>query len=109
MKNVMFLPFSAVEGFLQQETVMDKLRYAVKTMAEAHKSDYKLESLDYELEDAEWAEPYAAIYGYSVPLLADVQMCIEYLNELEDAFYMDDDPSWGTICVCYVPKEQRVN
>lgn len=109
MNEVMFLPTMAVEGFLKEETAMDKLRYAVTAMAEAHKVSCKLSELKYNPEEAEWAEPYAAIYGHNVPLLMDAEMLVDYLNKIENAFFLDADSSWGVICICYVPKEQRIN
>lgn len=112
MKNleIMFLPSNKIDMFLAMETPIAKLRYAVKALAESHGGlEYNLENLEYLPEMAEMAEPYAAIYGHNVPLLSDCRMLVEYLNGIEpNAFYLDDDPSWGTICICYIPEEQRL-
>lgn len=112
MKNldIMFLPSNKIEMFLAMETPVDKLRYAVKALAESHGGlEYNLESLEYEPERADVAEPFAAIYGHNVPLLMDCHMLAEYLNGIDpNAFYIEDSAFWGSICICYIPEEQRL-
>ena len=109
-EQIMFLPTSAIPTFLKQETVMDKLRIAIKALSLSHQVDYNLDDLEYDKEMAgAFAEPYASIRGYNVPLLTDCRMLVDYLNGIEsDAFYLDASETWGNICVCYIPEEQRV-
>ena len=105
----MFLPTQSVAEFLQQETATDKLRIAIKALSLSHQVDYNLDGLNYEQEEAECAEPYASLRGYNVPILADCRMLVDYLNAIEPgAFYLDASETWQNVCVCYIPKEQRV-
>ena len=108
--DIMFLPSNKVDMFLAIETPIAKLRYAVKALAESHGGvEYNLENLEYLPEMAEMAEPYAAIYGHSVPLISDCRMLVEYLNGIEpNAFYLDDSEFWGNICIGFIPEEQRL-
>ena len=108
-ENIMFLPTSAISAFVQEKSVMGKLCIAIKALAGSHNVEYNLEELIFDLEEAEFAEPYASLRGYNVPLLADCRMLVDYLNALEPgAFYLDASETWGNICVCYIPQVQRM-
>ena len=108
MEEIMFLPSGRIDMFLAMETPMDKLRYAVKALAKSHNVEYNLDELEYLEEYAYCAEPYASLRGHNVPLLMDCRMLVDYLNSIEpNAFYIDESETWGNICICYIPEEQR--
>ena len=109
-KQITFLRTSDIPSFMAAPSIVEKAKVAVKSLGESHHKHYNIESMDYEIDEAEWAEPYAFIHGYNVPILADMRMLCEYLNELEpNGFFLDEDPSWGCICLCYVPSCQRID
>lgn len=108
-EEIMFLPTSAIPGFMAAPSIVEKAKVAVKSLGESHHTDYNIESMDYDIDEADWAEPYASIRGYNVPILADMRMLCEYLNTLDpNGFYLDEDASWGCVCLCYVPSCQRL-
>lgn len=108
-KQITFLRTSDIPAFVAAPSIVDKAKVAVKSLGESHHKAYS-DHLDYEIDEAECAEPYAAIYGYNVPILADMRMLCEYLNTLDpNGFYLDEDASWGCVCLCYVPYCQRLD
>lgn len=107
-EEIMFLPTSAIPNFLKKDTAIEKLKFAVKALSLSHQVDYNLNELDYEPEYAYCAEPYASLRGHNVPMLMDCRMLVNYLNTIEpDAFYINESETWGNICICYIPEEQR--
>ena len=109
-KQITFLRTRDIPSFMAAPSIVEKAKVAVKSLGESHHKHYNIESMDYEIDEAEWAEPYASIHGYNVPILADMRMLCEYLNELEpNGFFIDEDRSWGCICLCYVPSCQRID
>ena len=108
-EEIMFLRTSDIPSFLAAPSIVEKAKVAVKSLGESHVMDYNIDNLDYDIDDAERAEPYASIHGYNVPILSDMRMLCEYLNTLDpNGFYLDEDASWGCICLCYVPSCQRL-
>lgn len=108
--EITFLRTTDIPSFKAAASTVEKAKVAIKSLGESHNKTYSVDHLDYEIDDAEWAEPYAAIHGYNVPLIADMRMLCDYLNTLEpNGFFLDEDPSWNCICLCYVPSCQRVD
>lgn len=108
--EITFLRANDVPSFNAAASTLEKAKVAVKSLGESHNKDYNIDSLDYDIDEAEWAEPYASIRGYNIPIVADMRMLCEYLNTLEpNGFYLDEDASWGCVCLCYIPFCQRID
>ena len=48
-REIMFLPTSAIPGFMAAPSIVEKAKVAVKSLGESHHTDYNIESMDYDM------------------------------------------------------------
>lgn len=104
-ETIFFLPTSAISAFIAEKNLVEKLRIGMKALSESHRMEYNDDNSSDEY------EPYIALRGYNIPTHMDVEMMVDYLNELAmsegaeyEPFYLDASPFYDVICVCYTPE-----
>lgn len=104
-ETIFFLPTLAIPAFMAEKNLVEKLRIGMKALSESHRMEYNDDN------SSDENEPYIALRGYNIPTHMDVEMMVDYLNELAmsegaecEPFYLDASPFYDVICVCYTPE-----
>lgn len=104
-ETIFFLPTPTIPAFMAEKNLVEKLRIGMKALSESHRMEYNDDNSSDEY------EPYIALRGYNIPTHTDVDMMVDYLNELAmsegaecEPFYLDASPFYDVICVCYTPE-----